>query len=111
MVAVNNKYDRECNKPLPFRNMITGSVAQLPIISEYGKDKTLYVIKSIADNKIYDVVFDVPVEKFVKCYARWVHGELIQKAFPMLSRDMCEFVKTGITPEQWDKLFPPEDEE
>jgi hypothetical protein len=32
-------------------------------------------------------------------------GELIQNAMPHLSADDREFVKTGITGEEWDQLF------
>jgi hypothetical protein len=35
----------------------------------------------------------------------WEEGELIQNAMPQLSADDREFVKTGITGEEWDQLF------
>jgi hypothetical protein len=35
----------------------------------------------------------------------WQQGELIQNAMPQLSADDREFVKTGITGEEWDQLF------
>jgi hypothetical protein len=35
----------------------------------------------------------------------WQSGELIQNAMPQLSADDREFVKTGITGEEWDQLF------
>jgi hypothetical protein len=39
-------------------------------------------------------------------------GKLIQDAMPELSADEREFVKTGITGEEWDQLFGgAEDEE
>lgn len=34
----------------------------------------------------------------------WRAGTLIQDAFPTLSADDREFIKTGITPEQWDNM-------
>ena len=37
-------------------------------------------------------------------------GVLIQHAFPHLSADDREFYKTGITQEEWDELFPSEDQ-
>jgi hypothetical protein len=37
--------------------------------------------------------------------ARWELGELIQNAMPNLSADEREFIKTGITPEEWDTAF------
>jgi hypothetical protein len=42
----------------------------------------------------------------------WETGKLIQDAMPQLSADEREFVKTGITGEEWDQLFGgAEDEE
>jgi len=35
----------------------------------------------------------------------WQGGQLIQEAMPHLSADDREFIKTGITPEEWDKMF------
>lgn len=43
--------------------------------------------------------------------SRWKEGELIQVAMPHLSASQREFIQTGITPEEWDKFFPDEDEE
>jgi hypothetical protein len=36
---------------------------------------------------------------------RWNSGELIQDVFPHLSEDEREFLKTGITPEEWNHIF------
>lgn len=41
----------------------------------------------------------------------WNRGELIQNAFPMLTPAEREFIKTGYTPEDWDKMFGYEDED
>ncbi len=35
----------------------------------------------------------------------WESGTLIQNAMPNLSADEREFIKTGITPEEWDSAF------
>lgn len=35
----------------------------------------------------------------------WQGGQLIQEAMPHLSVDDREFLMTGITPEEWDKMF------
>ena len=32
-------------------------------------------------------------------------GLLIQNAFPHLSADEREFIKTGVTPEEWEAIF------
>lgn len=55
---------------------------------------------------------DLPVspDKLV----RFLQGEipgLIQNVFPELSADQREFVLTGYTPEDWQRMFPPEEEE
>lgn len=42
-------------------------------------------------------------------YASWRGGELIQNAMPRLSADEREFIKTGITPEEWAELFGTEE--
>lgn len=37
---------------------------------------------------------------------RWqIDGELIQDAFPFLSPDEREFIKSGITPEEWNHFY------
>lgn len=35
--------------------------------------------------------------------------QLIQDAMPNLTADEREFIKTGYTPEDWAKIFPPEE--
>lgn len=48
-------------------------------------------------------------EKLTNFFAGLVLG-LIQNIFPELNADEREFIKTGYTPEDWDKMFPPEEE-
>ncbi len=36
---------------------------------------------------------------------KWEAGALIQVAFPTLNAEQREFIKTGITPEMWTKIF------
>lgn len=41
----------------------------------------------------------------------WRRGDkLIQEAFPELSNDAREFIKSGITPEEWDKYMGRDDD-
>ncbi len=40
----------------------------------------------------------------------WRNGTLIQNAMPHLTPAEREFIMTGYTQADWDKLFPPEDE-
>ena len=38
-------------------------------------------------------------------YIAWMEGKSIQDAFPYLTADEREFIKTGITPQEWEKTF------
>lgn len=38
-------------------------------------------------------------------------GGLIQHVFPNLSNAEREFIKTGYTQEDWDSIFPPEEDD
>ena len=40
---------------------------------------------------------------------RWINGELIQTVMPHLTPEEREFVKTGITPDEWETGLPPEE--
>ena len=50
---------------------------------------------------------DLPVTS--QQIGRWINGELIQNVMPELSVEQREFLKTGILPEEWDKMFLTED--
>jgi hypothetical protein len=43
--------------------------------------------------------------------SKWENGMLIQLAMPHLSIGEREFLISGTTPEDWDRLFPEEEEE
>ena len=43
--------------------------------------------------------------------AMYEAGCLIQTAFPNLTDDQREFILTGITAEEWDETFAPEDDD
>ena len=47
------------------------------------------------------LTLDVTAEEI----ATWKAGELIQNAMPRLTSDEREFIKTGITPEEWQEIF------
>ena len=38
-------------------------------------------------------------------YASWRGGQLIQNAMPRLNADEREFIKTGVTSEEWEEMF------
>ena len=46
---------------------------------------------------------DIPVT--LAQIAAWKGGELIQNAMPNLSADEREYIKTGITAEEWENTF------
>ena len=51
---------------------------------------------------------DLPVtQQQLDSYAQ---GALLQNAFPNLSADEREFLKTGITAEEWEAMFAGEEE-
>lgn len=41
----------------------------------------------------------------------WESGAKVQDAFPNLTPSQREFILTGITDDEWDVAFPPEDDE
>ena len=53
---------------------------------------------------------DLPITRYR--LDAWLHnGLLIQEAFPELTADEREFLLSGITPEEWTEVFPPEEDE
>jgi hypothetical protein len=45
------------------------------------------------------------VDEFHAGVDAWQSGTLIQNAFPTLDAGLREFIKTGVTPEEWDETF------
>ncbi len=58
--------------------------------------------ESMFSGIVREVNMDVTHEQF----ARWRAGELIQEAFPNLTKVEREFLMTGTTKEEWDNAFP-----
>ena len=52
-------------------------------------------------------VMDLPITQLQ--LDRWQAGELAQNVFCGLSADEREFIMTGITPQEWDEQFGPEE--
>ena len=51
---------------------------------------------------------DIPVtEEQMQAYQ---NGGMINRVMPHLTADQREFIMTGIIKEEWDKIFPPEQE-
>jgi hypothetical protein len=57
-------------------------------------------------NKVNSLDLDITEEQV----AAWQAGAYIQNAFPNLSPDEREFLKTGITAEEWEAMFGGEEE-
>lgn len=66
----------------------------------YNKDNTV----TISGNCIFiNKPFSVTVDK--EGYEKFKDGELIQRAFPNVSREDREFIRSGISPEGWKERF------
>lgn len=64
--------------------------------------------KSPFTGKVNAMELPLSVEQFNAAVSVWQSGTLIQNAFPTLSAGEREFIKTGITPEDWERTFGPE---
>jgi len=42
--------------------------------------------------------------EYLTAHHRWEHGQLIQEAFPTLDADQREFIRIGVSPEEWDTI-------
>lgn len=53
---------------------------------------------------------NIPIteDEYKAALAKYRRGGLIQDVFPTLTKDQREFVKTGLTAEDWKVLYPPE---
>ena len=59
---------------------------------------------------INEMVINMSPEEYDTAVKVWQSGVYIQDAFHMLSADEREFIKTGITPAEWNNLFGSEEE-
>ena len=63
--------------------------------------------RSMISGKVHTKDLDITEAQ----YNDWMGGTLLQYAFPQLDADDREFLKTGITKEEWDDAFGCEDED
>jgi hypothetical protein len=61
--------------------------------------------KSQFTGKMNSMEIPMTHEQFQLAEVKWQMGELIQNAFPRLSADEREFIKTGCTPAEWETVF------
>ena len=59
--------------------------------------------------KVNTMTLNISQDEFDAALARYEAGALLQNAFPTLDAGEREFIKTGITPEEWDNLFGSEE--
>jgi len=62
------------------------------------------------DNVINEMVLPMSELEFRLAHREWSRGVLIQDAFTHLTRDECEFIMTGITPQMWDDMISPDED-
>lgn len=55
--------------------------------------------------KTNTLILPISPDTYDACAEAWQGGKMIQDAFPMLTAGEREFIKTGITPDEWDNLF------
>ena len=56
---------------------------------------------SPVSGKRNELDIDITIDQIVA----WEKGTLIQEAMPNTTADEREFIKTGITPDEWDVMF------
>ncbi len=66
----------------------------------------IIVRKSPVTGKLNELDIDVTFDQ----YESWANGELIQNAMPNITADEREFIVSGCTPEDFDFLFPEEEQ-
>lgn len=64
-----------------------------------------FTAKSTLTGREHSMQIPMTPDEFKECYEKWLNGALIQHAFPMLDFGEREFIKTGITPEEWESLM------
>lgn len=74
-------------------------------------NKTIITRRSPFTGKVNQMEITLSPKEYGKRATLWQTGMLIQDAFPMLSAGEREFIKTGITPQDWDAMFGGDDEE
>ena len=69
-------------------------------------DGTLVTL--VARGKTKSMVIHAPPQYIEEGLRKYNAGYLVQHAWHTLHADEREFLMTGITPEEWDAMFPPE---
>ena len=85
------------------RKIILAITLKKPYIN--NMNKTIITRRSPFTGRIHQMEIPLSQEEFSRREILWQTGELIQNAFPMLDAGQREFIKTGITPDEWDNMF------
>lgn len=75
--------------------------------NQKSKEDTVIIRRQSGSKQI---IVKASVEQVSQSWYNWLNGMYIQVAFDYLSADQREFIMTGITPEEWEELFPEEEE-
>lgn len=81
------------------------------IEAEAEGDQTKVTTVSRFSGKKNTLLLPLPMLLFEHGMERWDAGVLVQDAFPTLSPSQREFLMTGVTDEEWNAEFPPDDDE
>lgn len=63
--------------------------------------------RSIIDQKNYCLTLDCTRQQLVDGLVRYERGSLLQDAFPTLPAPQREYLKSGITPDEWINVIGP----
>jgi hypothetical protein len=61
--------------------------------------------RSVLSGKVHSIAIPLSPDDFDECMFDWRNGRLLQDAFPTLTADQREFIKTGVTQEEWYSLL------
>jgi hypothetical protein len=61
--------------------------------------------RSDISGKVNSMELPITMEQYQEGLEACNSGAYIQNVFPMLNSGQREFLKTGITPEEWDEIF------
>lgn len=67
--------------------------------------------RSLLSTKLHIMEIPLSEKEYIKGSKRMLQGEFIQDVFPKLSSDHREFLLTGITPEEWEKIYDGDEDE
>jgi len=57
--------------------------------------------------KVNEMALPLSRDEFLAAFKKWQEGALIQNAFPTLNTMQREFIKSGVTQEEWDAHINP----